>query len=50
MVRGWFRDKDETSTCQEGYRKKQKTHPENREDTEIKADSGRADLSFNGHL
>ena len=48
VARGWFRDKDENTTCQDGYRKKPKTHPRNLEDTEAKADIVQADPSYNG--
>jgi hypothetical protein len=43
MVEGWFRDKDENTICQEGYRKKQKTLPENQGDMEATVDSAHQD-------
>jgi len=50
MVKGWSRDKDDNITCQEGYRKKQKTHQEDPEGMEVKAGSVRADPFFNQDL
>jgi hypothetical protein len=46
-LKGWFRTKDEHLTCPEGYQKKPKTHPEDHEDAEAKADTDQADLLSN---
>ncbi|MGD0029640.1 MAG: hypothetical protein ABSC91_11955 [Candidatus Bathyarchaeia archaeon] len=50
MAKGWFRDKDENLTCQEGYLKGQKTRQESRDDLGVEADFDPADLLFNHHL
>jgi hypothetical protein len=50
MAKGWFRDKDENLTCQEGYLKRQKTHQESRDDLGAEADFDPADLLSNHHL
>jgi hypothetical protein len=50
MVKGWLRDKDENTTCPEGYRKKQRTHQENQEGLEVTEGFARADLLSNQRL
>jgi hypothetical protein len=47
MVEGWLRDKDEKTTCPEGYRKKQKTHQESQEGSAVTEGSAQADLLSN---
>jgi hypothetical protein len=49
MVKGWHRDKDENTTCHEGYLKKQKTHQENQDDSEAQEDSTRANPCSKWH-
>jgi hypothetical protein len=50
MVKGWLRDKDENTTCPEGYRKKQRMHQENQEGLEVTEGFARADLLSNQRL
>jgi hypothetical protein len=50
MVGGWFRDKDENLTCQEGYQKKQKMPQENQDVLEAAEGSAQADHFSKQHL
>jgi hypothetical protein len=43
--RGWFREQDENTTCQEGYLIKPRTPPESQEGSEVKAGIVQANLS-----
>jgi hypothetical protein len=49
VVEGWFRGQDANATCHEGYQKRQKTHKENQEGMEARADFDQADRSSNQH-
>jgi hypothetical protein len=49
VLKGWFRDKDENRTCQEGCQKKQNMRQKNQEDLEAEEGSAQADRSFQQH-